>query len=138
MKESEASKGNSRFKPWQIVLIVIGALMIIGQLFGGESASTSNSSTAASSTSVTKNVDIMTKRSCRDWYTWTAEGAKGVLTMSEMRNSFKKIYDVAKYSEDLDIADAATRQMAALTSGDVKEFESAAMDFGNACKTHLG
>ncbi len=80
--------------------------------------------------------DIMTKRSCRDWYVQISEGGKGVQTDAERLAGFKKVYEVARYSEDSDIADAATRQLAALIAGDVEAFSIAANDFGNACKAH--
>ena len=80
--------------------------------------------------------DIMTTRSCRDWYLVIAEGGKGVQTDAELRAGMKKVYDVARYSADADIADAATRQLAAVTAGDAAAFQQAATDFGNACKAH--
>ena len=76
----------------------------------------------------------MTKKSCRDWHEVISEGAKGIQTDAELRTGMQKVYDVARYSEDLDIADAATRQLAAVTAGDTSAFETAATDFGNACK----
>jgi hypothetical protein len=80
--------------------------------------------------------DIMTARSCKDWYVVISEGAKGVQTISELRAGMKKVYEVARYSVDADIADAATRQLAAVTAGDTAAYEIAATDFGNACKAH--
>ena len=78
----------------------------------------------------------MTKKSCRDWYSVISEGAKGIQTDAELRAGMRKVYDTARYSEDLDISDAATRQLAAVTAGDTSAFETAAIDFGNACKAH--
>ena len=124
---------NKKVKKWQIILGIIVALFIIGSLSGGNS-STSNSDNSSQQSNT--SVDIMTKKSCKDWYVVISEGSKGVQTDAEIREGIKKVYDVAKYSEDLDISDAATRQLAAITAGDTAAFEIAATDFGNACKAH--
>ena len=111
--------------------------VFIGQFSGGtKSNNSSSSTTSTSASSSSKSVDIMTKKSCRDWYEVISEGAKGIQTDAELRVGMQKVYDVARYSEDLDIADAATRQLAAVTAGDTSAFETAATDFGNACKAH--
>lgn len=78
----------------------------------------------------------MTRQSCRDWYAAISESAKGVMTDAELRAGMQKVYDKARYSVDLDIVDAATRQLAAVTAGDVEAYGIAATAFGNACKAH--
>lgn len=132
MTTPENTPIQKRFKKWQWALIIFIALAVIGQLFGSNSDTSTTSSTSAT-TSTTKSVDIMTKKSCRDWREVVAEGAKGIQTDAELREGMQKVYEVARYSEDLDIADAATRQLAAVTAGDASAFEVAATDFGNAC-----
>lgn len=123
-----------RFKKWQWALMIFVVLAVIGQLTGGNSKSSSSTSTSTSASTSSTSVDIMTKKSCRDWHEVISEGAKGIQTDAELRAGMQKVYDVARYSEDLDIADAATRQLAAVTAGDTSAFETAATDFGNACK----
>jgi hypothetical protein len=135
MTQSEGTAPKKKFKKWQIVLVGFIALLVIGQLFGSDKSSTSSSSSSPTTTESTA-VDIMTKRSCRDWYTQISEGAKGVQTDEERIAGFREVYDVARYSTDADIADAATKQLAALIAGDVDAFSVAATNFGNACKTH--
>ena len=125
-----------RFKKWQWALMIFVVLAVIGQLTAGNSKSSSSSSNSTSASSSSKSVDIMTKKSCRDWYEVISEGGKGIQTDAELRTGMQKVYEVARYSEDLDIVDAATRQLAALTAGDTSAFETAAKDFGNACKAH--
>lgn len=125
-----------RFKKWQWALMIFVVLAVIGQLTGGNSKSSSSSSNSTSASSSSKSVDIMTKKSCRDWYEVISEGGKGLQTDAELRTGMQKVYEVARYSEDLDIVDAATRQLAAVTAGDTSAFETAATDFGNACKAH--
>lgn len=125
-----------RFKKWQWALMIFVVLAVIGQLTGGNSKSSSSSSNSTSASSSSKSVDIMTKKSCRDWYEVISEGGKGIQTDAELRTGMQKVYEVARYSEDLDIVDAATRQLAAVTAGDTSAFETAATDFGNACKAH--
>ena len=136
MTNSENSVPKKKLKKWQIVVIALLALLVIGQLFGSSNSDTNTSSTTTVTTPKVTEVDIMTKRSCRDWYEVIGEGAKGIQTDAEIREGMQKVYDVARYSTDLDIADAATRQLAAITSGNTSAFETAATDFGNACKAH--
>jgi hypothetical protein len=81
-------------------------------------------------------IDIMTKSSCKDWIAIIGEGAKGINSESEIRAGMQKVYETARYSTDADIVDAATRQLAALTAGDIDAFSVASTDFGNACKAH--
>ena len=121
-----------KIKKIGVVVIVLVGLVIIG-------SSTGNKSDVPTSTSASVpvvKVDIMTKRSCRDWYVVIAEGGKGVQTNAELKNGMKMVYDVARYSEDYDIADAATRQLAAVIANDSEAFAIAGADFGNACKAH--
>jgi hypothetical protein len=136
MTTPENTPFQKRFKKWHWALIIFVAFAVIGQLTGGNSKSSSSSSTSTSASSSSKSVDIMTKKSCRDWYEVISEGGKGIQTDAELRTGMQKVYEVARYSEDLDIADAATRQLAAVTAGDTSAFETAATDFGNACKAH--
>jgi hypothetical protein len=133
MDKSENSAPRKKLKKWQIAALVVLGLFVLGLFSDSDSESNTSGTVAASSAPA---VDIMTKRSCRDWYSVISEGGKGVQTDSEIREGMKKVYDVARYSEDMDIADAATRQLAAITAGDAVEFEKAATDFGNACKAH--
>ena len=136
MTPPENTPFQKRFKKWQWALMIFVVLAVIGQLTGGNSKSSSSSSSSTSASSSSKSVDIMTKKSCRDWYEVISEGGKGIQTDAELRTGMQKVYEVARYSEDLDIVDAATRQLAAVTAGDTSAFETAATDFGNACKAH--
>ena len=136
MTPPENTPFQKRFKKWQWALMIFVVLAVIGQLTGGNSKSSSSSSNSTSASSSSKSVDIMTKKSCRDWYEVISEGGKGIQTDAELRTGMQKVYEVARYSEDLDIVDAATRQLAAVTAGDTSAFETAATDFGNACKAH--
>ena len=133
----DAAPKRNKLLNWKVILGILLILVIIGQFSGGtKSNKSSSSTTSTSASSSSKSVDIMTKKSCRDWYEVISEGAKGIQTDAELRVGMQKVYDVARYSEDLDIADAATRQLAAVTAGDTSAFETAATDFGNACKAH--
>jgi hypothetical protein len=134
MTTPENTPFQKRIKKWQWALMIFVVLAVIGQLTGGNSKQSSSTSTSTSASTGSTSVDIMTKKSCRDWHEVISEGAKGIQTDAELRTGMQKVYDVARYSEDLDIADAATRQLAAVTAGDTSAFETAATDFGNACK----
>jgi hypothetical protein len=136
MTNSESNVPRKNLKKWQIVLIALVALLVIGQLFGSSNSETKTDSTNTVITPKETKVDIMTKRSCRDWYEVIGEGAKGIQTDAELRDGMQKVYDVARYSTDMDIVDSATRQLAAVTSGDTSAFAVAGNDFGNACKAH--
>jgi len=120
-------------KIWQIVLIAIFVLFVIGSLSGGDKTTTSSSSPGVSEPS-TPQVDLFTKRACRKWYEAINEGGKGIQTTAEIREGMKVVYEAAQFSEIPAIVDAATRQLAAITSGDVEAFGIAGNDFGNACK----
>ena len=123
-----------RFKTWQWALMISIVIAAIGLLFGSNSNTSSSSTSSTSSSSSSDSVDMLTIGSCRDWHEVVSEGAKGIQTDAELRAGMKKVYDVARYSVDLDIVDAATRQLAAVTAGDTAAFQTAATDFGNACK----
>ena len=125
-----------KLKKWQIVAIVLVAAAIIGQFTGsGDSVTESNSSgTTQATTAPEPSVDIFTKRACRKWRIAVAEGAKGVQTTAEIRAGIKVVYEAAQLSEIPAIVDSGTRQLAAITNGDVEAFSAAALDFGNACK----
>jgi hypothetical protein len=121
-------------KKWQIVLIAVLVLLVIGSLSGGgDKTTTSNSSSGVSEPEVPQ-VDLFTKRACRKWYEAINEGGKGIQTTAEIREGMKVVYEAAQFSEIPAIVDAATRQLAAITSGDVEAFGNAGNDFGNACK----
>jgi hypothetical protein len=120
-------------KKWQIVLIAVLALLVIGSLSGGDKKTTSNSSPGVSEPEVAQ-VDLFTKRACRKWYEAINEGGKGIQTTAEIREGIKVVYEAAQFSEIPAIVDAATRQLAAITSGDVEAFGIAGNDFGQACK----
>lgn len=117
---------------------------IIGAIFSaGSSTQTTPQQTAQVETAPQPvaeapkpELDIMTKSSCEDWIVIIGEGAKGIKTETEVREGMQKVYETARYSTDADIVDAATRQLAALTAGDIDAFSVASTDFGNACKAH--
>ena len=131
--ENSKTKRNT-LKKWQIVLIAVLVLLVIGSLSGGgDKTTTSNSSSGVSEPEVPQ-VDLFTKRACRKWYEAINEGGKGIQTTAEIREGMKVVYEAAQFSEIPSIVDAATRQLAAITSGDVEAFGIAGNDFGNACK----
>ena len=136
MSNPEGSVPKRKFKKWQIFLLFIVGLMVIGQFTSPASNSPTSTTSVVADAPTSTSVDVMTKRSCRDWYAVISEGGKGVQTDAELRDGLKKVYDVARYSEDSDIVSAATRQLAAVTAGDTAAFETAATDFGNACQRH--
>ena len=135
MSTSENSNPKKKpLKKWQIVALGILVLFVIGSISsGGEETSSSSSSPGISEPSVSQ-VDLFTKRACRKWYEAISEGGKGVQTTAEIREGMKVVYEAAQFSEIPEIVDAATRQLAAITNGDVEAFGTAGNDFGNACK----
>ena len=121
-------------KKWQIVLIAVLVLLVIGSLSGGGDKTTISNSSSGVSEPEVPQVDLFTKRACRKWYEAINEGGKGIQTTAEIREGMKVVYEAAQFSEIPAIVDAATRQLAAITSGDVEAFGNAGNDFGNACK----
>ena len=135
MTTQENSKPKRKpLKKWQIVAIAILVLFLIGSLSGGGDKTTTSSSSAGVSEPSTPQVDMFTKRACRKLYEAISEGGKGIQTNAEIRAGMKVVYEAAQFSEIPAIVDAATRQLAAITSGDVEAFGIAGNDFGQACK----
>jgi hypothetical protein len=134
MTTPENFKPKRKLSRLQFTILVILGLIVIGSLSGGgDEKSSSNLSPGISSTTE-KEVDLFTKRACRKWYEAISEGGKGIQTNAEIREGMKVVYEAAQFSEIPEIVDAATRQLAAITQGDVDAFEIAGNDFGNACK----
>lgn len=121
-------------KRWQIFLIIVLGLFIIGSITGGDDETLQSSSPPVVSEPTEIQVDLFTKRACRKWYEAISEGGKGIQTTAEIREGMKVVYEAAQFSEIPAIVDAATRQLAAITNGDVDGFGVAGEDFGNACK----
>jgi hypothetical protein len=135
MTTPENSKPKRKpLKKWQIAAIVVFVLFIIGSLSGGDSGTTQSNSSPGVAEPAVPQVDLFTKRACRKWYEAVSEGGKGIQTTAEIREGMKVVYEAAQFSEIPAIVDAATRQLAAITNGDVEEFGIAGNDFGNACK----
>lgn len=134
MSEQESGYQPRRIKIWQFVLLAILVLALVGQFTGGSDSTESQSSgTSQVTTAEETSVDMFTKRACRKFREFAAEGGKGVLTIPEMREKFRVSYEAAQFSEIPAIVSSATRTMAALTSEDVEEFSSASMALGDAC-----
>ena len=135
MTTTENSKPKRKpLKKWQIVLIAVLVLLVIGSLSGGGDKTTTSNSPSGVSEPAVPQVDLFTKRACRKWYEAINEGGKGIQTTAEIREGMKVVYEAAQFSEIPAIVDAATRQLAAITNGDVEAFGNAGNDFGNACK----
>ena len=135
MTTPENSKPKRKpLKKWQIVLIAVLVLLVIGSLSGGGDKTTTSNSPSGVSEPAGPQVDLFTKRACRKWYEAINEGGKGIQTTAEIREGMKVVYEAAQFSEIPAIVDAATRQLAAITNGDVEAFGNAGNDFGNACK----
>jgi len=135
MTTPENSKPKRKpLKKWQIVLIAVLVLLVIGSLSGGGDKMTTSNSPSGVSEPAVPQVDLFTKRACRKWYEAINEGGKGIQTTAEIREGMKVVYEAAQFSEIPAIVDAATRQLAAITNGDVEAFGNAGNDFGNACK----
>ena len=135
MTTPENSKPKRKpIKKWQIVLIAVLVLLVIGSLSGGGDKTTTSNSPSGVSEPAVPQVDLFTKRACRKWYEAINEGGKGIQTTAEIREGMKVVYEAAQFSEIPAIVDAATRQLAAITNGDVEAFGNAGNDFGNACK----
>jgi hypothetical protein len=131
-------------KWWGKAIIIIIFLGIFGTIFdSGDSSQTTPQQTAQVekapqpvAEAPKPKIDIMTESSCEDWLAIIGEGAKGISSEAEIRDGMKKVYEIARYSTDADIVEAATLQLAAITAGDIDAFASYSNDFGNACKAH--
>lgn len=108
------------------------AVIIFIRVFFGESTESKLSSQPAPQ----PKIDSYTKYSCVDWLKVIGEGSKGVNTEAEIRAGIAKVYELARFSQDADIVESATRQLATITAGDIDGFAIASTDFGNACKKY--
>jgi hypothetical protein len=126
------------------IIISIFFFGIIGIIFNAGTSSQTNTQQTAQVEKAPQpvaeapkpKIDIMTESSCEDWLAIIGEGAKGINSEAEIREGMKKVYEIARYSTDADIVEAATLQLAAITAGDIDAFATYSNDFGNACKAH--
>jgi len=135
MSQDENAIPKKKFKKWQIAVLVVIVLAVIGQFTGGSDTS---STEKASETPVVKTapeyeVDLFTKRACRKFREFTVEAGKGILTISEMRAEFQDTYKAAQFSEVPVITEAATQTLAALTAVDPEALSAATEVFAEAC-----
>ena len=135
MTQDESATPKKKLKKWQIAVLVVIVLSVIGSLTGGDDTSSTEqaSETAVATTAPEPEVDLFTKRACRKFREFTSEAGKGVLTISEMRAKFKDTYEAAQFSEVPAITDSATRTLAALTSQDVDALTSATDVLAQTC-----
>jgi hypothetical protein len=134
MTTPDNSKPKRKLTRLQFTLLVIVVLIVIGSLSGGGDETSSSSSSPGVSAPTEPQVDLYTERACRKWYEAISEGGKGVQTNAEIREGMKVVYEAAQFSKIPEIVDAGTRQLAAITQGDLEAFAIAGNDFGNACK----
>ena len=135
MSQEENAVPKKKFKKWQIVVLVLIVLAVIGQFTGGGDTSSTEKSieTPVATAAPELDVDMFTERACRKFREFTSEAGKGILTISEMRAEFQDTYEAAQFSEVPVITDAATRTLAALTAVDPEALSSATEVFAEAC-----
>ena len=135
MSQDENAIPKKKLKKWQIAVLVLIVLAVIGQFTGGGNTSSTEkaSETPVTTAAPEPEVDMFTQRACRKFREFTGEAGKGILTISEMRAEFQDTYEAAQFSEVPVITDAATRTLAALTAVDPDALSSATGVFAEAC-----
>jgi len=135
MSEEENAIPKKKFKKWQIIVLVLIVLAVIGQFTGGgDTSSTEKASETPVATAAPEyEVDMFTKRACRKFREFKGEAGKGILKISEMRAEFQDTYEAAQFSEIPVITEAATATLAALTSQDADALGQATDVFAQAC-----
>ena len=120
MSQDENAQPKKKFKKWQIVVIVLIALAVIGQFTGGGDTSSTEKTpqTTVATAAPEPEVDLFTERACRKFREFLSEAGKGIFTNSELRAEFQDTYQAARFSESPVITEAATRTLAALTAVD--------------------
>lgn len=77
--------------------------------------------------------DAGAQLACEHFRNVVKDASAGILTPAEERTKIQEVYDSAKVSSNVGIADNAQAMLAAITSGDGSTFGSAGDTFLSAC-----
>jgi hypothetical protein len=116
---------------WQWVLMALLALVVIGQLFGGNSKTTSTSSTTTSTSSIQK-ADTGTHMACEHWRINLANAS--VETLAEQIKHAQEVNKYASVSSNPEIVSNARSMTEAYINQDSEAYLTYATAFGNLCK----
>lgn len=128
MTTPENSKPKRKLKKWQITLIVIFALFVIGSIGGGNSSSNNSSTTTTASA---PRVDSGTHMACEHWRINLSNAS--VETTAQQIAGAQKVWKYASVSEIPEIVINAKAMTAAMISQDSEAYMKYGTAFGNAC-----
>jgi len=127
MTANENIKPKRKLKKWQITIIVIFVLYVIGSFVGN-----SNSSNGYSSSATATKADSATHLACEHWRNDLANAS--IQTPQEQRANAKKVYEYSSVSQNPMIVKFGREMLEAMTSGDAQAYLAAGTGFGVTCQ----
>jgi hypothetical protein len=128
MTTPEGIKPKRKLKKWQITLLVILVLYVVGSF----SSSNSNNSTGYTSTATATKTDSATHLACEHWRNDLANAS--IQTPEEQRANAKKVNQYASVSKNPMIVQFGRQMLEAMTSGDAQAYLAAGTGFGIECQ----
>ena len=125
MTTPEGATPKVKLKKWQIVVLILVALAVIGSLSGG------SSSTSSSSTSSTPKADIGTEMACSHWRSNLAEAS--TQTAEQQIAGAQQVYKYSRTSENPTIVEYGKKMAEDMVAGDAQAYLADGTAFGNAC-----
>ena len=129
MTTPENAKPKRKLKAWQITLLVILVLYIIGNL-SGTNSSTNSSSTSTTTASAPK-VDVGTRMACEHWRINLSNAS--VETPEQQIAGAQKVWKYASVSTNPEIVSSAKAMTEAMINQDSAAYLEYGSAFGSAC-----
>jgi hypothetical protein len=126
MTTPENAKPKRKLKRWQITLLVVLALLVLGRIGGNKTAITTTTNTASA-----PKVDSGTYMACEHWRINLSNAS--VETTAQQIAGAQKVWGYAKVSEIPEIVSNAKAMTEAMISQDSQAYLKYATAFGNAC-----
>ena len=129
MTTPENAKPKRKLKKWQITLLVILVLYVIGSLSGNNSSS--NSSSTSTTTASAPKVDVGTRMACEHWRINLSNAS--VETTEQQIAGAQKVWKYASVSTNPEIVSSAKAMTEAMINQDSAAYLEYGSAFGSAC-----
>jgi len=129
MSTPENAKPKPKLKRWQIFLLVILVLFVIGSLSGNKSSTTSSST---STTASAPKADTGTHMACEHWRINLSNAS--VETTAQQIAGAQKVWKYASVSTIPEIVSNAKGMTEAMINQDSQAYLTYGTAFGNACQ----